>query len=323
MSSPAADQLRRILHVIPHLADGEEHSLDEIASLVGIDRSRLVADLTSVSERFDEPAGWVDGVSISIDPDSVCVVTNHFLRPMRLTMSELCALELGLGLLRRERTPAEAGAIDRALARLRAVISKLPSNERHEGLRVAELSDGGNAAHLATVRGAVRERRKIRLRYRSGSRSESTTRTICPYSLLHTSGSWYVVAHCDRSAGMRFFRMDRVEAAERLEEPFALPHDFDVARVAEGDRPFAAPGAATMTIRYSPRVAPWIVEREGGEGAADGSLTRDYPLADAGWGVRHALQYGPDAEVLAPPALREEIVRRLEGMGGRPDSSLL
>lgn len=316
MSSPAADQLRRILHVIPHLADGEEHSLDEIAALVGIDRSRLVADLTSVSERFDEPAGWVDGVSIAIDPESVCVVTNHFLRPMRLTMSELCALELGLGLLRRERTPAEAKAIDRALARLRAVITKLPANERHEGLRVAELSDGGNAGQLATIRGAVRDRRKVKLRYRSGSRDASTERTVCPYSLLHTSGAWYVVAHCDRSEGMRFFRMDRVETAERLEEVFAVPEGFDVARVVEGDRPFASKGASTMTIRYSPRVAPWIVEREGGEVAEDGSLTRDYPLADLGWGVRHALQYGPDAEVLAPAALRTEIVRRLGAMRG-------
>lgn len=316
MSSPAADQLRRILHVIPHLADGEEHSLDEVASLVGIDRARLVGDLTSVSERFDEPAGWVNGVTIAIDPETVCVVTNNFLRPMRLTMSELCALELGLGLLRRERTPAEAGAIDRALARLRKVISELPSNERHQGLRVAELSDGGNAAHLATVRGAVRERRKLRLRYRSGSRDASTTRTVCPYSLLHASGAWYIVAHCDRSEGMRFFRMDRVEAAERLQEPFTVPDDFDVDRVVDGERPFAAKEATTMTIRYSPRVAPWIVEREGGDVAEDGSLTREYPLADLGWGVRHALQYGPDAEVLAPASLRTEIVRRLGAMRG-------
>lgn len=314
MSSPAADQLRRILHVIPHLADGEEHSLDEIASLVGIDRSRLVGDLTSVSERFDDLAGWVDHFSIAIDPDTVSIVTNHFLRPMRLTMSELCALELGLGLLRRERTPAEASAIDRALARLRAVITTLSSNERHQGLRVAELSDGGNAEHLATVRGAVRERKKVKLRYRAGSRDAGTERTVCPYSLLHASGAWYIVAHCDRSEGMRFFRMDRVETAERLEEEFSVPDGFDVARVVEGDRPFASKDASTMTIRYSPRVAPWITEREGGEVAADGSLTRDYPLADLGWGVRHALQYGPDAEVLAPSSLRNEIVRRLGAM---------
>jgi predicted DNA-binding transcriptional regulator YafY len=33
-----------------------------------------------------------------------------------------------------------------------------------------------------------------------------------------------------------------------------------------------------------------------------------------GWAVRHVLQYGPDAEAIAPAELREEIVRRLEAI---------
>jgi predicted DNA-binding transcriptional regulator YafY len=40
----------------------------------------------------------------------------------------------------------------------------------------------------------------------------------------------------------------------------------------------------------------------------------EHPLADTDWAVRHVLQYGPDAEVLEPAAVREEIVRRLQGM---------
>jgi predicted DNA-binding transcriptional regulator YafY len=66
-----------------------------------------------------------------------------------------------------------------------------------------------------------------------------------------------------------------------------------------------------MRVRYSPRVARWIAEREGVAVEADGSLTLDHPLADVQWGVRHVLQYGPDAEVLEPPEVREEIVARL------------
>lgn len=314
MSAPAVEQLRRILAVIPHLADGEEHSLDEVAARVGVDRAQLLADLTSVSERFDTPGGWVDGVAIAVDTEQVSVTTNHFLRPMRLTMPELCALELGLGLLQRERAPEELGAIERAMERLRKVITRLPSNERHAGLRAAELAGAADDALLATVRGAVRDRRKVRLRYRSGSRSESADRVVRPYALLFSSGVWYVVAHCEASDGERFFRMDRVEDAERLADAFEVPGDFSLARVAADGKPFRSDSAATMTVRYSPRVARWIAEREGGEPGADGSLTREYPLADLGWAVRHVLQYGPDAEVLAPESLREEIARRLDGL---------
>lgn len=313
MSAPAAEQLKRILTLIPHLADGEEHPIEEVAALAGVDRRSLVADLTSVSERYDTPGGWVDGVSITVDPNNVSVRTSHFLRPMRLTMPELCALELGLGLLHAERSAEELPAIERASERLRKAITQLPSNEQHERLRVAELAAAGNPEFLATLRGALRAKKKVRLRYRAGSRKESRERIICPYSLVFASGSWFVVAYCDDSEGMRFFRVDRVEGATQLAQGFTPDPEHDIASIA-GDRPFVGTPGQVMTVRYSPRIARWICEREGGALEADGSLLREYPLGDMGWAVRHVLQYGPDAEAIAPAELREEIVRRLEAL---------
>ena len=49
---------------------------------------------------------------------------------------------------------------------------------------------------------------------------------------------------------------------------------------------------------------------------ADGSLTVDHPLVDMQWGVRHVLQYGPDAEVLEPAEVREDVARRLAALVG-------
>jgi len=317
VSAPAAEQLKRILAMIPHLADGEEHPIEEVAAKAGVDRRSLVADLTSVSERYDTPGGWVDGVSITVDPHNVSVRTSHFLRPMRLTMPELCALELGLGLLHRERSAEELPAIERASERLRRAITQLPSNEQHERLRVAELAAAGNPEFLATLRAAVRSKKKVRLRYRGGSRSESSERVICPYSLVFASGSWFVVAYCDDSEGMRFFRVDRVEGATQLGEGFTPDASLDIASIA-GDRPFVGAPEKTMRVRYSPRIARWICEREGGTLDADGSLVREYPLGDMGWAVRHVLQYGPDAEALEPVELREEIAGRLEALGSWP-----
>jgi predicted DNA-binding transcriptional regulator YafY len=64
-------------------------------------------------------------------------------------------------------------------------------------------------------------------------------------------------------------------------------------------------------VRYSARIARWIAEREHVSLAPDGSLTLDHPLADTEWAVRHVLQYGPDAEVIAPVEVREQIRTRL------------
>jgi predicted DNA-binding transcriptional regulator YafY len=72
----------------------------------------------------------------------------------------------------------------------------------------------------------------------------------------------------------------------------------------------SAEGAESRDLLECDRIA----EREGVELDSDGSLAMDHPLADVQWGVRHVLQYGPDAEVLEPPEVREELARRLSGL---------
>ena len=70
--------------------------------------------------------------------------------------------------------------------------------------------------------------------------------------------------------------------------------------------------AGPLPVRYSPRIARWIAEREGGVPDADGSVTTEHPLLDVARRVRLALQDDSDAEVLAPPAVRQELARRLD-----------
>jgi predicted DNA-binding transcriptional regulator YafY len=108
VTDTASAQLRRILHLIPQLGDGEPHPIAEIVERAGVDRKVLLKDIRTISERFDTPGGFIEGLQIYLGPDTVSVHPNHFLRPMRLTRAELCALELGLAMLRMER-PLEEG----------------------------------------------------------------------------------------------------------------------------------------------------------------------------------------------------------------------
>lgn len=318
MSDTAAAQLRRVLLLIPRLADGDEHALADVAADAGVDAEQVLRDIASISERFDTPGGFVEGVSIWVEQDTVCVTAREFHRPMRLTMPELCALELGLAMLRRERTPAEQGPVDGALARLRHAISQVPSNERHEGARWADLGDAGAAEHLATIRAAIAARRTIELSYRAGAATESTVRTVAPHSLVFAEQMWYLVATADGGA-LRFFRVDRVEAVRMLEESFERDPAVGE-RVQEAGRAFASDTARRMTVRYSSRIARWVADREGATLAADGSLTLEHPVADEAWAMRHVLQYGADAEVLAPAELRQRLCERLselsQALGG-------
>lgn len=307
----AAGQLRRLLQLIPHLADGNEHPIEEVARQVGADPATLLQDLRAMSERLEEPAGFVENVQITWGAGGVSMIGSDFLRPMRLSMRELCALELGLAVLQAQRAGAPDPAVTQARERLRALITPQATNHEHEGLKHAALDSHGDTAHLELLTRAQRERRKVRLTYQGGSADAPRERIVSPYSLVFASGPWYIVAFCDDSEALRFFRLDRVAAAEETRETFEVPESFDLDDVVAREKLFRVAEPLVATVRYSPNIARWIAEREKQPLADDGSLTLEHHVGDLHWLVRHVLQYGPDTEVLGPPEARRAVAEAL------------
>lgn len=312
MSDTAAAQLRRILRVIPEIADGQEHEIVEVATRAGVAPDVLLSDLKNLAERHGVPGGFIEGMQVYIGAETVEVTSDHFLRPMGLTLEELCALELGLVMLRAERPPDETPAIDRARDRLRKVIAKIPDGLDESPIRHAELAPVDGLTFLDELRKSLRDHRKARITYRRSGADEATTRVVRLYAIVPASGMWYAVAYCEVSEGLRVFRMDRVENASVLPDRYEIPEGFSVHEtLREGKGLRTELPASGIKVRYSARIARWIAEREGVEPAADGSVTIEHPLADEDWGVRHVLQYGEEAEVLEPAALRKKLAQRL------------
>lgn len=316
MKSTAADQLRRILLVIPRVADGEPHSIADIAARAGVPFETLLRDLQTLSERLDVPGGFVEGVGIYIDEDSVSVIASQFKRPMRLTMQELSALELGVAVLRATRPPHEHETLDGVLDKLRRAMSPAPGNDARDGVEHAVLGGTGDLTHLATLRQGRRRQQKVSLRYVRGDGSDGGDRIVSPYSIFFSSGVWYVAAHCESSDALRIYRVDRITSAELTGMSYEMPADFVLDDILRDGRPLTGEPLTTMRVRYSARIARWIAEREKVAPEADGSLTLDHPVHDEEWALRHVLQYGPDAELLSPPELRATLAARLAAMAG-------
>lgn len=317
MTADAAGQLRRLLQVIPKLNDGKPHSLDSVAKLAGTNPETVLDDLLSLSNRFGDPGGFVPALQVYVEGGrnrGVSLFAPQFKRPMGLSAAELCALDLGLAMLRAERPPEEHRAIDGARARLRKAVAQLPRDGIADPQRYAALGTAGDAKHLPTLRHGIRNRRRVQITYRAATARESTSRSVCPYGLVASHGAWYVVGYCDDRKAVRVFRLDRIEEATLSTGTFQVPVSFSLESVVQGGRVFHGEGPETVRVRYSPKVARWIAEREQVSVAGDGSVTIEYPLADAQWAVRHVLQYGPDAEVLAPQYVRDAIVERLRSI---------
>lgn len=305
----ASDQLRRLLAVLPRLADGQEHRISDVAGMVGVDADTIEKDLFELSERQGDPPGWIETVTLFFQGEQVSMqAPSHFKRPMRLTEPEARALELGLAMLRAERREGEREPIEGTIGRIRGLVSPEESPEVPRSVTTARRN---SLTHVAALRDALRNRKRVRIQYHKGADTVPDERAICPLSFAVEKGVWYLVAYCDRSEGVRIFRTDRIERIELLQESFERPEGLDVDKVFTERAAFVGQPAEKLTVRYSPRAARWIAEREQGRAGKDGSLEVDYPLADEEWAIRHVLQYGPDAELLEPAELRQRVIARL------------
>jgi predicted DNA-binding transcriptional regulator YafY len=318
----AAAQLRRLLDLVPRIADGEPYPVRELARLAHADSATLLRDLRALVGHYDAPGGFVEGLSVMLEPDTVEVRTPHFRRPMALVPAELRALELGLTMLAAERPPEERGPIDRARRRLRAALAALPRRAppRPSARRPTTRRSPPTPPRRSRTRRATRWPRCARRAWppqgapplppRRRGRGHRAHRV----ALRAGGGARRLVRGgvVRREHRVRIFRLDRIEAAGPTDERYEIPADFDVADVVRDGRAFvAATPPRALVVRYAPAVARWIAERERGTWEPDGALVRRAPAGRRGVG-------GAPRAAVRPRGRGARPARRARRRGGAP-----
>ena len=316
----AADQLERILFILPAAAREGGAQLDELARQLDVGRDDVVADITTVTTRaYYHPAGSGSDLQISLSEDRVSIwTTGQFQRPVRLSLTEAACLGLALRSARGDapHNPSLAG-LEQSLA------------TADPGALLGEMDAPDLRPPAAGIRERVvqglQERTAVRLSYCRPGDEAPSDRVVHPYALAHGEGHWYLLAHCEQSDEVRVFRFDRIMEASATGALFEVPDDFDPAEYLQAHRVYRGGEETRARVRYSPRIARWIAEREPGEWDDDGGFTVTHQVADPRWIVRHILQYGPDAKILEPPEARRwvrEAVRPWMAAGSSPSGDL-
>ena len=305
----AVAQLNRLNITIALLADGEEHTLEELATAMGSDAGAVMRDLQHLLTRYDDgPGGFIEGVRIALTATTAQLDSTLFRRPMGLTAEEMGTLELGLAVLGRELPADEADVVKRARTRLRNL--EMATARSHTPVRFVEshavrlTESPTEASCLEGLRSAVSAQQKILMTYRSARSPEGADRVVHPYGIAYLRGKWYLVAWCETAGDVRVFRVDRATSVRPLAERAEARADVDVealvrALVSTEDRV-----GERLVVRYSPAVARWISEQEGVPLLEDGSVVVEYPLLDEEWGVRKVLGFGTEATLVEPMRLR-------------------
>jgi predicted DNA-binding transcriptional regulator YafY len=152
-------------------------------------------------------------------------------------------------------------------------------------------------------------------------------RTLDPYGILSREGRWYVVGHDHDAGELRTYRVDRIEGTVEEGEPdsFEVPAGFDPGAAFPADSKLVGDAAVVDARVWIGAARALAVAAELGEAAVierrrDGSIVVAVPFANE-WAFRSwVLGLLDDAEVLDPPAVRDEIVAWLETIatgGGR------
>ena len=149
------------------------------------------------------------------------------LPPLMFTDEEALGLTLGLLAARRLGLSGVTPAVEGALAKVERVMP-VALRERVRDLEetvtpaVAPPATPPTGEVVLKVASAVRGRKRIHLRYRSGH-SEETEREVDPYGVVHREGFWYTFGNDHLRGGTRLFRLDRILDVEVLEAGFVRP----------------------------------------------------------------------------------------------------
>ena len=145
------------------------------------------------------------------------------LPPLMFSENELEALLFGIRMVQNWSDSEMGDAADAALAKIETVI---PANLRRvvddrslwapKDVRRVPLK-----FDLRCLRSAIRDHQKIRFRYRDEKGAE-TRRTVRPLTLWFYPPLWMAGSWCELRDDFRFFRADRMDEVEFLDQSFPL-----------------------------------------------------------------------------------------------------
>ncbi|MEK6991914.1 YafY family protein [Paenibacillus sp. FSL K6-1566] len=245
------------------------------------------------------------------------LMEGYFLPPVGFTAEEAVALLMGTDMIEQRLDGDYKAAARAARSKIEAI---LPEPIREASADVREtmqfLHPGGQGENeLGQVRGAILERRKIRMRYLKkipdSDGKRMSDRIVAPYGLVLVQGNWIMIARCELRQEIRHFRLSRMRDVTVLEERFNLPQGFKLSQYRPPDD-----RNVHVTIQVNPEIADKITETasfyiEASEQMEHGLLVR-FRVRQPEELLPYILSWGGDVEVLEPDSFRNRIREEAE-----------
>jgi len=312
-------QLERIMEIDRRIRDGEYPNPNQLAKDLEVSRRVIFVDRDFMINRLGAPieydrarGGWYYADETWILPE--IIVTEGELLAFFLSV-EVAKRYLGTGLEETLRS-----AVEKLSKNVKGSITvDLDTLRSHYSFSAPTLLTANERA-LLYLHHAIGGSNRVWMRYYTASRDEHTERTVHPYHLSSIRGDWYLIAYDELRKEIRNFSVGRIEEWKLLKEKFKRDLKFSIASYM-GTAFQAERGGESVdvVIRFAPQAARYVREKhwhdtQKVEEQDDGGLILKLNTSGLGEVKRWVLQYGGDAEVIAPANLRKEFKKEIKSM---------
>lgn len=162
---------------------------------------------------------------------------------------------------------------------------------------------------------ALFRKKRVKMLYSGRERGAITERWISPQRLVYYRSNWYLDAWCHLRNDLRSFSLDRIhivyigERARTVSEKKLNEHYGSAYGI------FAGTPKHKAVIHFSSSAARWVADEhwhsKQESRAIPGGWEITVPYNDPRELIMDILKYGPEAEVIAPAALRKQVKDRV------------
>ena len=214
----------------------------------------------------------------------------------------------------------QPGILAPKLGPLKTRIRQLLAESGHDAETVAErvlvrgfASRGADTDRFAAVAAAVLAGKVLQIRYHARTQDQITRRRVHCARLVNYRANWYLLAWCEHADGLRLFSLERIGEIDDPAEAARVPVTAkELERfVGASFGIFSGEARHWARIRFSAQAARWVAEEiwhsdQIGYWADDGRYELQVPYSAPTELLMEVLRHGPDAEIIAPPELRNQ-----------------
>jgi predicted DNA-binding transcriptional regulator YafY len=300
------DQITRVLK-LGHLLRGKGRTLQQLRAELGVTKRTIQRDIQVLeqagfpvsSEQRNRSIYW----KLAYDPVAEAALD--------LTHEERMALYFSRGLLKPLTGTPFFDAIESALVKIGAGISApghslLKSVDAQVGIAAFGMKNFSHSRDvIAALTRAIQHHFTVTLAHATPQYRNAVEYRLDPYRLQYHQGGLYLIALDHAKEDIRTFAVERVRSAVVTRNRFTPPPPATLDELQSTAFQLIHGEPQLVRIRFSPKQAPYIAEREWHhsqkiENLPDGGIILSLRVASL-WEVRHWLYgWADDAQILEP-----------------------